>query len=76
VKTFTKEDGAKIRATGIKMKKKPNPVYLIKQNEPFEVVTNEGLLRGHDGGYVAHDPISGHVWPISADYVSQHYEDF
>lgn len=58
------------------MAKKRNPVFLIRQDEDFEVNTNEGLLNGKAGDYVAHDPISGHVWPVAASYVEVHYEQF
>lgn len=61
---------------GTAMKKKPNPVYLVKQENDFIVATNEGFLRGKAGDFVAHDPISGHVWPVAASYVEQHYEPY
>lgn len=58
------------------MAKKRNPVYLQQQPEPFTVETHEGTLTGRPGDYLAHDPISGHVWPVAASYVEQHYEPF
>ena len=73
---FTKADGPELVQTGAKMAKKRNPVYLARQEEAFKVETNEGVLTGKPGDYLAHDPISGHVWPVSADYVAQHYEEF
>ncbi len=73
---FTSADGARIITHGNKMAKKRNPVYLWHQPEAFQVQTNEGVLTGKPGDYLAHDPISGHVWPVSADYVAQHYEQF
>lgn len=73
-KCFDKWDGAHILTYGERMKKKPNPVYMIRQKEPFTVETAEGVMRGEAGDYVAHDPISGHVWPVKASYVEQHYE--
>lgn len=74
MENFTAADGPKIKAAGVPMKKKPNPVYLVKRYEPFTVQTNEGELSGNAGDFVAHDPISGHVWPVAASYVEQHYE--
>lgn len=70
---FTKNDGPKIKTVGTPMIKRPNPVYMLQQIEQFQVETNEGVLTGKPGDYVAHDPISGHVWPVSQDYVVQHY---
>jgi len=32
-------------------------------------------LEATDGDFIAHDPVSGHVWPVAADYVELHYED-
>lgn len=73
---FTTADGPGLVKLGDKMAKKRNPVYLIKQSEPFEVQTNEGVLGAKAGDFLAHDPISGHVWPVAASYVEQHYEPF
>jgi hypothetical protein len=73
---FTKDDGTDLVNTGKKMAKKRNPVYLRKQDAEFTVETNEGVLTGKPGDYLAHDPISGHVWPVAASYVAQHYEEF
>lgn len=73
---FTKLDGPRIESEGQKMAKKRNPVYLQQQSDAFEVETNEGVLKGKPGDFLAHDPISGHVWPVSAEYVAQHYEPF
>ncbi len=73
---YTKADGPALVQRGQKMAKKRNPVYLEKQVEAFQVETNEGVLTGKPGDFLAHDPISGHVWPVSAEYVGQHYEPF
>lgn len=71
---YTESDGTSILELGRKALKKPNPVYLIQSPEEFEVQTNEGLMKGKPGDYIAHDPISGHVWPVAESYVSQHYD--
>ncbi len=71
---FSAEDGAKLRKAGVPMLKKPNPVWLLQQSEAFSVKTTEGTLTGKPGDFVAYDPISGHVWPVAASYVAQHYE--
>lgn len=73
---FTTKDGPVLVEKGQKMAKKRNPVYLQKMGTEFQVETNEGVLTGKKGDYLAHDPISGHVWPVSAGYVEQHYEPF
>jgi hypothetical protein len=73
---YNREDGPDIVKNGAKMAKKRNPVYLVKQDTGFQVETNEGVLNGKPGDYLAHDPISGHVWPVSSDYVAVHYEPF
>jgi hypothetical protein len=74
MKRFTAKDGPSLQQTGVAMMKKPNPVWMNQQAEAFEVETNEGMLTGKPSDFVAHDPISGHVWPVAASYVIQHYE--
>lgn len=71
--SYSRTDGSLIRAIGVPMAKKPNPVYLHRVDGPFVVHTAEGPLRCEDG-YVAFDPMSGHVWPVDAEYVAMHYE--
>ncbi len=73
---WTSEDGPSIMAHGFKMAKKRNPVYLVPVVEEGIVRTNEGPLSAHIGDFIAYDPISGHVWPVAADYVNIHYEAF
>lgn len=57
----------------VAMQKKPSPVYMKQIMVPFEVETNEGVLTGQPGDYIAHDPQTGHWWPVSAEYVAIHY---
>ncbi len=76
IPAFGPEHGPGLMLNGSKMVKKRNPVYLLKQHYAFEVQTNEGKLTGKAGDFLAHDPISGHVWPVAASYVEQHYEEF
>lgn len=71
---ITQQHGAAIQATGKAMVKKQNIVYLRQLDEDTEVETAEGVLQGHAGGYVAYDPLSGHVWPIASNYAEMHYE--
>lgn len=71
---FDKNDGPLIQRDGLKMVKKRNPVYLREQSSDFDVETNEEVLTGKAGDYLAYDPISGHVWPVTASYIAQHYE--
>ena len=75
-KTITRDDAPHIIAHGAKMAKKRNPVYLLKQETPFCVQSREGLHEGQPGDFVAHDPLTGDVWVVSADYVKQHYEAY
>jgi hypothetical protein len=72
MRRFTKEDGPLIQHRGEIFFKRRNPVYLIPSDGPFEVETNEGVLKGND--FIAYDPLSGHVWPVSKEYVAMHYE--
>jgi hypothetical protein len=74
VNRFTAADGPTIHRNGTAHVKKPNPVWLMGQTDAFEVETNEGRIAGKAGDYLAYDPLSGHVWPVSAAYVAQHYE--
>lgn len=75
MKTFSQADGPAIRTAGKKMQKRPNPVYMVPLTEDVMVDTHDGTLRGKAGDFVAHDPISGHVWPVAASYVAQHYDE-
>lgn len=72
---FSAEDGERIKKAGQKSVKKPNPVWLVQLDTDAKVETDSGTLNAHAGDFLAHDPISGHVWPVSADYVAQHYDD-
>lgn len=73
VLVLTAADAPKIDELGVAMVKLPHPVMVAQVDEVFQVETNEGLMNGHPGGFVVHDPVSGHVWPVSADYVAAHY---
>jgi hypothetical protein len=70
---FTQFDGPRLRATGTLMQRLPNPVFMERQDDNFVVATAEGDMTGAPGDYVAHDPLSGHVWPVKASYVELHY---
>ena len=70
----TPEFVAEAEAAWSRMYKKPNPVYLRVLTEDTVVETTEGPLTGRTGDYLACDPISGHVWPVKASYVEQHYQ--
>lgn len=74
MRVFTQDDGPRLVIEGRRALKRPNPVFMERQSEAFSVQTNEGVLTGKAGDYVAHDPISGHVWPVAASYVEQHYD--
>lgn len=74
MKTWTTEDGGFIKDSGTPYRKKPSIVYLFQLEEQCEVETNEGVLIGNIGDYLAYDEFSGHVWPIHADYVEHHYD--
>ncbi|MEO1479682.1 MAG: hypothetical protein AAFV01_14005 [Bacteroidota bacterium] len=65
---------AKLLAAGANGVKRKNPVRLVRIPHPFVVKSNEGDVPGNEGDFLAHDPISGHYWPVSADYVAIHYE--
>lgn len=73
MKSFSASDRGTLQ-NGVSMMKRPNPVFMTLQTEPFEVVTDSGKLEGVAGDFVAFDPISGHVWPVKASYVDQHYD--
>ena len=77
MRLFTSDShGSEILETGVKMQKKRSPVYLMQVLEDFQVMTNEGLLGGKPGDFVAFDPLSKHVWPVSKEYVQMHYEPY
>jgi hypothetical protein len=64
-----------LKENGHQMRKRPSVVYLMQMGEDFTVHTNEGVMAGHEGDWLAHDPQSGHFWPVSNEYVAMHYED-
>jgi hypothetical protein len=74
MKLYTSAVGRFIQEHGTPMKKMPSTVYMLCQPEAFEVETNEGRLSGKADDFVAYDPKSGHVWPVSKEYVAMHYE--
>lgn len=59
-----------------RMVRKPDPVYLLQMAEAFKVETDAGVMGGEAGGYLAYDPDSGHLWPVKASYIAQHYVKF
>lgn len=71
---YSASDGELIKSQGRTAIKRPNPVYMVKSPEEFEVMTNEGLMAGKPGDFIVYDPISGHVWPCAESYVEQHYD--
>lgn len=71
---FTGQHATQIMEQGFPAAEKPSVVYLLPVGEPFSVQTNEGLMSAQAGDYVAHDPKSGHVWPVAASYIAMHYE--
>jgi hypothetical protein len=64
-----------MKEQGRQMRKRPSVVYLLQMGSEFSVQTNEGVMTGHAGDWLAHDPQSGHFWPVSQEYVAMHYED-
>jgi hypothetical protein len=76
MRKFTAQDINELICNGQRMAKKRNVVVMTKQDTSFQVETREGLATGKAGDYVAHDPISGDIWPVAADYVAHHYEEY
>lgn len=71
---FGPEAGKHMVEIGSVFIKRPNPVYMVRMFEAFLVQTNEGVMRGEAGDWLAHDPISGHVWPVADTYKVMHYD--
>ena len=74
---FMPEHGSLIKDAGVAMRKKTTSVVHMWGPilHDFVVETNEGTLGAKAGSYVAYDEVSGHVWPVDADYVAAHYEE-
>lgn len=70
---YIQSDGPSIEERGSRAVKEPHTVFLVESDVPFSVSTNEGTVSGNAGDYVAYDPTSGHLWPVSAEYVDMHY---
>lgn len=74
---WLRENGAPMLSLRLKLRwylAKPNPVYMHETTVDGTVETNEGPLTYKAGSFIAHDPISGHVWPVDSEYVTQHYK--
>ena len=69
---FSQADGPAL-ARAPAYTKRPNQIHLKRIDGPFFVDTHEGRMHCDDG-YVAHDPMTGHVWAVCADYAELHYE--
>ena len=52
--------------------KKVGTIHAMKMPNDFEVETNEGILKGKAGDYLATDGTM-HVWPVSAEYMAKYY---
>ena len=52
--------------------KKAGTIHAMKMPDEFEVETNEGILKGKAGDYLATDGTM-HVWPVSAEYMAKYY---
>lgn len=74
MRVITQEHGPSIQEEGRRAMKRPNPVWMVQLDADARVQTTEGMLTGKAGDFVAYDPISGHVWPVQASYVEQHYD--
>jgi hypothetical protein len=45
-------------------------------SEAGEVDTDRGTVSVKAGDFVAYDPMSEQVWPVAADYVETHYDEW
>lgn len=72
---ITSKDGPRIMEMGVKMVRKPDPVFVYSLPEFTSIdASPQGLQSGHKGDYVAYDPMTGRVWPVDAGYLEVHYE--
>lgn len=78
---FTKENGPALADTRTKITKKRKDdekeaaIYVQKQDVAFTVETDGGIVPGRPGDYLAYDPTSGRVWPMSWQYLEHYYEE-
>jgi hypothetical protein len=78
MKAFTADEAtvARIREVGKWMVRNPDPVLVVRVfTEDFLVETSAGIMAGKEGDYLAYDPQSGHVWPITPEYLEMHYKE-
>lgn len=73
MKKWDQSHGVGIEAAGEMMVKKPNPVYMVQATEEAQVETTEGTMHASEGDWIVYDPLSGHVWPITDEYRTLHY---
>jgi hypothetical protein len=56
-----------------KAKKKPIPIRCIQINEPFEVETLEGTMKGQPGDWLVVG-VHGEMYPIAKDIFEKTYD--
>lgn len=72
---FDKQAIRVLKEMGTECRKKATSTIFVKQyHEPFEVETNEGMITGKSGDYLATDG-EMHVWPVSKEYFEKYYEE-
>lgn len=55
-----------------KYQKKPVIVYAIQMDEPFEVETLEGVMKGNAGDYLIKG-VNGELYPCKSDIFNKTY---
>ena len=78
IKRFKSRDAELVIEAGTSSKfkamRKTGFVLMSQQKDDFEVETEGGLMQGHAGDFLAVDPVLGHAWPVTNEYVRVHYE--
>lgn len=64
----------RVQRDGRQAVKRPSPVWLVRAKAGTVVRTDTGELVMDADGFVAYDPVSGYVWPLSREYVDLHYD--
>lgn len=77
--TFGSADAGRVKKTGVTARKL-TPIHAIPRwdvagnDDVVVVLTDEGEMKCPVGGWIVCDAAASQVWPISGEYMEEHYE--
>lgn len=73
MRTFTREDAELVAEQGVCCVKRPNPVFLMRVEEPFIIESPKGRFAFEAGDHACFDPLTGNLYAVSAEAAEAHY---